>query len=67
MGHLHSQGGLLVRQTEFDATFALNVGCLIDPAAPVFNYARHTVEKATLGTGAIVEGTPMYIPFTPGA
>lgn len=63
MGHLHSWGGVTYKSTQYGRYWALNVGCLIDVNAVVFDYARNLANRPTLGCGIVDGNTPVFIPY----
>ena len=63
-GHTHNYGGVTYINDGFNQRWALNVGCGIDVSSYAAKYARNFKYKPTLGCGVIVDGIPMFIPFT---
>lgn len=63
MGHTHAQAGVVWGNA---GLWAMNVGCLVDHTAYVFNYARQARNQPTLGCGLIEKGVPRFIPLSPG-
>lgn len=55
-GHTHSGLGVNYSQSRGRRYFSLNVGCTIDPRQRAFDYAKWTIERATLGCGFIIDG-----------
>lgn len=53
IGHTHSFGGITYSNNGVDCAFALNVGCLVDLKAPVFDYGLNNKEKPVLGCGVV--------------
>ena len=53
IGHTHTFGGIIYSNNGIDNCFALNVGCLVDTEAPVFNYGLTNREKPVLGCGVV--------------
>lgn len=66
IGHLHSGGGVVFKKNRKGTFFALNSGCLIDVTARVFDYAKHSKNKPTLGCGVIIDGIGQFIPMLEG-
>lgn len=61
-GHIHSFGGVVHLANDFDQIFGMNCGALIDHKAYSFKYAKHLLNKPTLGAGIIIDGfQPIYI------
>ena len=56
IGHLHGYGGVSYSESPFNQTFAMNVGCLIDPESLAFAYGAKYRNKATLGCGVVIDG-----------
>lgn len=52
VGHWHSKAGVYYDS----AMFNVNAGCLIDPTAYAFDYARHSHKKPNLGCVIVTEG-----------
>ncbi len=52
VGHWHSKAGVYYDS----AMFNVNAGCLIDPTAYAFDYARHSHKKANLGCAVVTGG-----------
>lgn len=62
-GHLHT-GGLVFKQTLEGVIWELNVGCGINPDAPVFTYqSQKRLHGVTLGLGEIDSYGPRFIPY----
>ena len=60
-GHFHSSAGVHYTSNPDKLLFGLNTGCLIDPHAYVFNYARF---RPILGCGIILDGvTADFVPM----
>lgn len=60
IGHVHSYAGV---NYEGDY-FAMNTGCLIDPAAYCFKYAKNMLNGVNLGCGLVFNGqTAHFIPM----
>lgn len=64
IGHLHGYAGAVWSHGWHDAIWGLNVGCLIDPNAPAFAYAKTSPNRPSLGCGVIEDGTPRWIPLS---
>lgn len=60
MGHLHSRAGVVYSNTPYSRVFSANMGCLINPDAYAFNYAKLSPEKACLGAGIVIDGKQAY-------
>ena len=63
IGHLHSYAGVQYFNNGHAQIFGFNVGCLVDRSKYVFDYAKHSRAKPTLGCGIIDNGVPMFIPM----
>lgn len=63
IGHTHTFGGIIYMNNGIDSGFALNVGCLVDLQAPVFDYGLANREKPTLGCGVVY--SKEYAEFIP--
>jgi hypothetical protein len=63
IGHTHSFAGVQFSNNGIETNFALNVGCLIDLDAPVFNYGLNNREKPVLGCGIVYSKS--YAEFVP--
>ncbi len=63
IGHTHTQGGIQWYSSGIQSIFGLNSGCLIDPAAYAFKYAKNAAAKPVLGCGVILKGIPQFIPL----
>lgn len=63
IGHHHSHGGVNYLANDNDVLFGLNVGCLIDRHAYVFEYGKQAKFKPTLGCGLVLEGVPQFVPM----
>jgi hypothetical protein len=55
-GHLHSHAGVTYSESPDHQSFAMNSGCLIDPNHTAFSYSAKMRNKASLGTGIVIEG-----------
>lgn len=67
-GHYHSKMKITYFSNHYSLNFGMNVGCLVDQDHPAFNYMLNSSKIATrdrslLGTGAIIEGSPMLFPM----
>lgn len=60
IGHLHSRAGVVYSNTPYSRVFSMNTGCLINPEAYAFNYAKLSPEKACLGAGIVINGREAY-------
>jgi hypothetical protein len=65
MGHVHAHAGVQYLTGAFDRIWGLQTGCLIDPAAPAFGYAKDLADRPTLGAGILCDRVPHFVPFTP--
>ena len=63
IGHVHSHAGIKWMTSVASTIFGFNVGCLIDPDAIAFQYAKHQAARPTLGCGVIVNGVPRFEPL----
>lgn len=63
IGHLHSQAGVWHGTGPFDRLFGMSVGCLINPEAPVFEYAENSPMRPVLGAGVVADGVPHFLPL----
>ena len=60
VGHWHSKAGVFYDSHMFN----VNAGCLIDPKAYVFDYARHSHKKPNLGCAVIYGGkSAQFLPM----
>lgn len=62
IGHIHAHAGVQWETSLTGSIFGMNCGCLIDPEATAFAYARHLAQRPTLGCGVIVDGVPQFVP-----
>ena len=63
-GHHHGVFGIEYFADTEVLRWAMTVGCLIDPHAPAFNYAKGSASKRPiLGSGAIIDDSPILIPM----
>jgi metallophosphoesterase superfamily enzyme len=63
IGHTHSFAGVQFSNNGIETNFALNVGCLVDLKAPVFDYGLNNREKPVLGCGVVYNSH--YAEFVP--
>lgn len=63
IGHIHSHGGIAYISRAGGDRWAMNAGCLVDPSLPAFNYGKHSRNKCVLGTGAVLDGVPVFFPL----
>ncbi len=63
MGHHHAHAGIAYVATRTRMEFGMNVGCLIEPSAYAFKYAKGNVNQATLSAGAVINRTPYLFPM----
>lgn len=62
-GHIHSHAGVSYFSNREKLLFGFNVGCLIDPHSPYFEYNRHQFHRPILGIGLIDDGLPVFKPM----
>jgi len=64
-GHHHSVFGTHYAADTDTLRWTMGVGCLIDPHAPAFEYdKRNIISRPILGSGVVIEGSPLAIPMT---
>lgn len=64
IGHLHAHAGITWIGSRAGLIFGMNAGCLIDPSAPAFSYAKHSRHRPVLGCAFIEDGLyPRFIPL----
>ncbi len=64
IGHVHAAAGALYSaDLDGKTIFGLSTGCLINPAAAVFAYAKYTPNRPVLGCGLVDHGIPVWIPL----
>jgi hypothetical protein len=63
IGHVHTAAGVSWSYARSGALFGLSVGCLINPKAAAFAYAKHEARRPALGCGVIKDGIPMFVPL----
>lgn len=63
IAHIHAHAGVTWIGSRSGAIFGMNCGCLINPAAPAFDYARYSVNRPVLGCGVVINGVPRFIPM----
>lgn len=63
IGHVHCYAGVQYTSGRFNSVWGMNAGCLIDPSARVFDYAKHYARRPTLGTGLVIDGVPHFVPL----
>jgi hypothetical protein len=56
LGHIHCWAGVSYIKSKAGQIFGANAGCLIDPDAMAFRYAKHYATKPILGTTVIEDG-----------
>lgn len=62
-GHLHGLCQFDRGTSDAGTTWAFAVGCLIDPKAHAFSYAKHAHRKPVLGAAVIRDGNPTWFPL----
>lgn len=63
-GHHHSVFGIEYFADKKQLSWAMSVGCLIDPKHPAFNYAKGATNKRPiLGTGVVLDDVPICVPM----
>lgn len=65
-GHLHSNAGVMTKKNRKGTFFSLNTGSLIDVTQPVFEYAKHSKNRPSIGCGIIIDGMGQYVPMREG-
>jgi hypothetical protein len=63
IGHLHTHAGILSSANSRHLIFGANAGWLGDADRYAFAYAKHFVEKPTVGVGFTDRGLPLWIPM----
>jgi len=63
IGHTHIFSGVQFSNNDIETSFAMNVGCLIDPTSIVFDYGVNNREKPVLGCGVVYNRS--YAEFVP--
>jgi hypothetical protein len=63
IGHQHSHGGVLWRQSGTTSLWGMNTGCLIDVEQYAFDYGKNIRIKPSLGMGVIKNGIPYFVPM----
>lgn len=63
MGHVHTEAAIHYSASRHDTLWGMVTGCLIDPDAFVFDYARDLAARPALGTGLILDGVPVIVPM----
>jgi predicted phosphodiesterase len=63
-GHVHSCAGAAHINNGRSQVWAMGTGCLVDPEAYAFQYAAASRDKPVIGTGIILDNTPLFIPLT---
>ncbi len=64
--HMHSFAGIQWSATKQDMLFCMNAGCIIDPDALAFAYAKNFPNRPTLGLGVVIDGIPYFEPMPLG-
>jgi hypothetical protein len=64
IGHHHTKAGIEYIQTEGRRVWGMSVSCLINFDDDAFDYARGNKQKPVLGAGLVLDGAPVYVPFT---
>jgi hypothetical protein len=62
IGHVHAHAGVHYVANRRNLTFGMNAGCLIDPTAYAFEYARKQA-RPVVGCGLVVDGIPTFLPM----
>ena len=62
-GHIHTDFSIQYTSTVDSLYWNLNVGCLIDDEAIVFNYNKQQSLRPIYGCGAIIDHKPILIPM----
>jgi predicted phosphodiesterase len=62
IGHVHAHAGVHYVANRRSMVWGMNVGCLIDPRAYAFEYAKRGC-RPVLGCGLVIDGTPMFVPM----
>lgn len=60
IGHVHAHAGIIFQTSSGGTLWGMNAGCLVDTKAAAFNYGKHSKLKPTLGTGAVLDGLPVW-------
>jgi predicted phosphodiesterase len=63
IGHLHAYAGVRWIGSRAGNIFAANAGCLINPTAPAFDYAKHSKHRPVLGCVTVADGVPQFVPM----
>lgn len=64
IAHVHAWAGVQWSAGPRNRIFGMNAGCLVDPDAPAFRYAKHNRHRSMLGTGVVLDGIPHFIPLS---
>lgn len=59
-GHLHSLAGVTYENNGQDTNWVLSCGCLVNPDSYAFHYEHRNKLRPIIGTGVIVDGTPVF-------
>ncbi|RTL05269.1 phosphoesterase [Candidatus Dependentiae bacterium] len=62
-GHLHEKFSLSYWANPNNLYFAMQIGCLIDNESLAFAYNKVNLKRPIIGTGIIVDGSPLLIPM----
>jgi hypothetical protein len=60
-GHIHTKACIVRGKSRSRTRWAVMGGCMIDFAAPCFDYARKGIMRPMLGAPVIIDGDPIYV------
>ena len=63
IGHTHSHAGVMHHAKAGGGIWGLNAGCLVDSTQAAFAYGKHSRNKPVIGTGAVLDGVPVFFPM----
>lgn len=62
-GHVHSVAAIHRRKAVGGTQWAMATGCLVNPAAPAFGYAKCSAYRPVLGAAVVKDGAPFWFPL----
>ncbi len=63
IGHVHAHAGIVHNVTAGGPIWGMNAGCLMDVTQPAFAYGAASKLKPVIGTGAVLDGVPVFFPM----